>query len=348
MPAHARQPGHRHRQGRESHAGALRLDPAARDIREVLEAYTTGFHEDFLGLYAPPEEIARITENFKTFLDKRLANHAGRYTINHMEAIYVFDAEVFYASTCGATPNRISSNMICKYFSAAKGKRGLAVSALVLSAFTATTGYARAESDAAALFRSCATCHSTEPGDHRTGPSLANIFGSKAGAIEGFPRYSQALRESGLTWDEVTLDLWLKNPAELVPGTTMRFAGIPQAEARQALIDYLASLRTNDRAYRPSAPPLPDLKQLPELQQVQAIRHCDSSYYVSLGDGSEHAFWEFNLRFKTDSSARGPRPGRPIIVGQGMRGDRAQIVFASAEEISAFIASECKQPGTKK
>jgi cytochrome c len=52
--------------------------------------------------------------------------------------------------------------------------------------------------------------------------------------------------------------------------------------------------------------------------------------------------WEFNLRLKTDSSNDGPQAGKPVIVGTGMQGDRAAVVFAAPEEISAFIKSACR------
>jgi cytochrome c len=53
------------------------------------------------------------------------------------------------------------------------------------------------------------------------------------------------------------------------------------------------------------------------------------------------AFWEFNLRFKTDSSPSGPEPGKPVLVSQGMQGDRAQVVFSKPAEISSFIRERC-------
>ena len=52
-------------------------------------------------------------------------------------------------------------------------------------------------------------------------------------------------------------------------------------------------------------------------------------------------FWERNLRFKTDSSNEGPQKGAPAIVGAGMMGDRASLVFAAPAEISAWIDSQC-------
>lgn len=62
---------------------------------------------------------------------------------------------------------------------------------------------------------------------------------------------------------------------------------------------------------------------------------------LKTASGETHKIWEFNLRIKTDSGARGPAPGKPVITGAGMRGDRANVVFASPGEISGFIKS-CK------
>ena len=51
--------------------------------------------------------------------------------------------------------------------------------------------------------------------------------------------------------------------------------------------------------------------------------------------------WEYNLRLKTDSSDLGPHAGKPVIIGAGMQGDRASIVFAAPGEISRFICETC-------
>src|SRR5258706_5615413 len=88
----------------------------------------------------------------------------------------------------------------------------------------------------AQLFRQCMACHSVEPGEHMTGPSLVHAWNHKAAAAKDFQRYSDALKRSGLTWDEKTLDRWLANPAQLVPGTGMTFPGIKDAQGRQDLI----------------------------------------------------------------------------------------------------------------
>ena len=85
----------------------------------------------------------------------------------------------------------------------------------------------------------CRNCHSVKPDDHRLGPSLHNIFGAKAGQAKGFANYSGGLTED-ITWDEATLDKFIADPKSIASNTTMTpFAGIPDAEQRKLIIDYL-------------------------------------------------------------------------------------------------------------
>jgi cytochrome c2 len=93
------------------------------------------------------------------------------------------------------------------------------------------------------LFRNCQTCHSLQPGENRVGPSLAGVVGRAAGSAPGF-NYSAAMKKSGLVWDEATLDRYLTNPHQVVPGTRMAFAGLPDEGQRKALIDYLKMSHT--------------------------------------------------------------------------------------------------------
>ncbi len=211
---------------------------------------------------------------------------------------------------------------------------------VALAAATASHAAADVERGAQA-FRACASCHSLAPGDHRTGPSLATVFGRRAATADGFQRYSAALRQSGVVWNGKTLDAWLRDPAAFVPGNGMAFQGLPDARARADLIAYLQAV-SGGKIAAPKMPGLPDLRAAGAGDRVSAITHCGDTYRVTLGDGTQHAFWEFNLRFKTDSSAHGPRRGQPVIVGAGMGGDRAQVVFAEPAEISAFIRNHCE------
>lgn len=211
--------------------------------------------------------------------------------------------------------------------------------ALALLALTTSSQGAGDAQRGAQLFRACAACHSLAPGEHLTGPSLAHVWQRKAASAEGFHRYSQALKKSGLVWNEATLDKWLADPAALVPGTSMGFAGLKNAAQREDLIAYLRAASQGEVAARPSG--RPDLKTAPARARVVTLRHCGDTYTVETADGQSEKIWEFNLRLKTDSSEHGPAPGKPVAIGAGMRGDRASIVFARPEEISAFIKASC-------
>jgi cytochrome c len=86
---------------------------------------------------------------------------------------------------------------------------------------------------------------------------------------------------------------------------------------------------------------MPDLKTLGPDKQVRTIRYCGDTYHVTTAAGEALPFWEFNLRFKTDSSDKGPRPDQPVLLPASMMGDRAFVIFAAPEEISASIESKC-------
>ena len=74
------------------------------------------------------------------------------------------------------------------------------------------------------------------------GPSLAGVVGRKAGTLAGFS-FSEALKGSGKTWDEATLDAFLTSPMAAVPGTRMTYAGQSDPAKRRDVIDYLGTLK---------------------------------------------------------------------------------------------------------
>lgn len=193
----------------------------------------------------------------------------------------------------------------------------------------------------ARVFNSCVACHTFEPDRNLTGPSLGGLWGRKAGGLETYRRYSDALKRSDLVWDERTLDAWLRSPEKLVPGNSMRFEGLPDERARADLVAFLKAVSEGKVARLPKPPAVADLKKASPVSTIASIRHCGDSYFVTNAKGETLAFWEYNLRFKTDSSATGPAPGKPVLVGQGMQGDRAQVVFASPREISAMVREQC-------
>ena len=88
----------------------------------------------------------------------------------------------------------------------------------------------------------------------------------------------------------------------------------------------------------------PNLKALEPEQRVTALRYCGDTYAVTTEAGETHDYWEFNLRFKSDSSDEGPSPGKPALLRASMMGDRAFVVFAGPKEISPFIKNECPKP----
>jgi cytochrome c len=205
------------------------------------------------------------------------------------------------------------------------------------------------------VFNTCAQCHSLEPDRNMTGPSLAELWNRKAGSVASFPRYSPALKSADLTWNDKTLDEWIKDPEHVVAGNQMTFPGVKDPQQRSDLLAFLKHATQPGRTPSPRTAPQngqmgggmmgggadPSLKDLDPGNRVQAVGYCRDSYRITTADGKVHAFWERNLRFKTDSSENGPQKGAPALVGAGMLGDRADAIFAAPEEISTFIKPEC-------
>ena len=239
------------------------------------------------------------------------------------------------------------------------------ISNLALLAFTlfvvqiaATSAHAQGNpEDGKKAFIKCVICHSKEPNVHKTGPSLANILGAKAGTAEGFSRYSKALKASGTTWNDETLDAWLRDPRSLIPGTLMNMRGIKNATERRDIVAYLKQLASGDgpksaedkdsgRGGRMmgkmgSSEPT-DISNPSPAQRVVSLRYCRDTYQLTTADGKTSKFWEFNLRFKTDSSPKGPPKDQPVKIPAGMMGgDRSFVVFHRPREIGSFIEEKC-------
>lgn len=230
--------------------------------------------------------------------------------------------------------------------------RSLTVSGALAAFGMVNMNVARAAGDAARgarAFGQCMACHSVEPGRHLTGPSLATVWGKKAGSAQGFARYSDALAHSGLTWNTQTLDKWLANPQGLVPGTNMSFPGIKEATVRSDVVAYLQAVSEGKApgaapggmgGMMGGSEPL-NLKGAAADSVVASLHHCKDTYIVKTADGKVHKVWEYNVRLKTDSSKQGPEPGKPVVAGSGMRGDRVSIIFTSPKELGDFVKERC-------
>ena len=123
--------------------------------------------------------------------------------------------------------------------------RAIAFSALSLLASFAPVAAAQEESDAGqvAYNNACRTCHSFKAGDNRLGPTLHGVVGRKAGTLEGFA-FSPAMKGSGITWDEATLDKFISDPNQVVSGNKMQpFGGVADAGERKKIVDYLKTLK---------------------------------------------------------------------------------------------------------
>jgi cytochrome c len=208
------------------------------------------------------------------------------------------------------------------------------------------------------VFGACAACHSLQPSQNMTGPSLADLWSRKAGSVASFSRYSSALKSANIEWNDKTLDEWIKDPQHLVPGNEMTFAGIKNNQQRADLLSFLkeATKKGGSQTAQQSGPmggmmggmggmmgggQVPNLKKLYSAQRVQAITYCKDTYTVTTANGQSRKFWERNLRLKTDASDDGPEKNAPALVDAGMMGDRADVVFSDPSEISPFIAAKC-------
>ncbi|MBI3512861.1 MAG: c-type cytochrome [Proteobacteria bacterium] len=115
---------------------------------------------------------------------------------------------------------------------------------LVVAAVAAAWGPidARAQDGEALYRRQCATCHATQAGQNKIGPTMAGIAGSKSAGVPGF-EFSDAMKGANLTWTDDTLAKYIADPKGTVPGTKMVYAGMKNPDDVKAVVDYLKTLK---------------------------------------------------------------------------------------------------------
>ena len=139
-----------------------------------------------------------------------------------------------------------------------------AASAIVMAAFGVLAAGDIAKGKK--LAKKCKTCHTlNEGGKNRLGPNLFDILDKPAGAVKGY-KYSKAMKESGIKWDDATFTDFVAKPKRVVKGTKMSFAGIKKATQRADLLAYFGTLRSETRN-QASAGNVKDGKRV-------AAKHC--------------------------------------------------------------------------
>jgi cytochrome c len=186
----------------------------------------------------------------------------------------------------------------------------LAAAILVTILFAACAAFSEGNpSRGQRIFGACAACHSLQPDQNMTGPSLADLWNRQAGSVASFNRYSPALQSSNIVWNDKTLDEWIKDPQQVVPGNQMTFAGIKDNQQRT---DLLAFLKEATRKGSPQTAQqggmggtggmmggmggmmgggrVPNLKHPDPAVGVHTISYCKDTYTITMANGQTRKF----------------------------------------------------------
>ena len=119
----------------------------------------------------------------------------------------------------------------------------------VVAATTVASGALAQDADAGkSSYNKCKACHDLGEGaKNKVGPVLNGLDGRKSGAVEGYS-YSDANKNSGITWNKEVFLEYIKDPKAKIPGTKMVFAGIKNETEANNLWTYLASFDKDGKA----------------------------------------------------------------------------------------------------
>ncbi len=116
-----------------------------------------------------------------------------------------------------------------------------AVIAIVAAALSGVAAHAQDLAAGENSFKKCLPCHAVGEGaKNKVGPLLNGLEARKSGTIEGY-NYSEANKNSGITWSKETFLDYIKDPRAKIPGTKMIFPGIKNETEATNLWAYLAT-----------------------------------------------------------------------------------------------------------
>jgi len=110
----------------------------------------------------------------------------------------------------------------------------------VISVAAAGPAFAGDAAKGKKVFNKCKACHVLEGNKKKPGPSLEGLFGRTAGTHESYTKYSKAMKNSGIVWEDDTLRGYLAAPKKYIKGTKMAFAGIKKDADMDNLMAYLS------------------------------------------------------------------------------------------------------------
>jgi cytochrome c len=111
---------------------------------------------------------------------------------------------------------------------------------IVASSISASAALAQDVAAGKASFNKCMACHAIGPGaKNKIGPELNGLDGRHSGTAPDFS-YSDANKNSGITWNEAQFKDYIKDPKAKIPGTKMVFAGIKNEKEVDDLWAFLA------------------------------------------------------------------------------------------------------------
>lgn len=154
-----------------------------------------------------------------------------------------------------------------------------------------------------AVFKKCAACHAVGDGaKNKVGPQLNDIIGRVAGSVEGF-KYSNAMAQSGVTWDDDTLAAFFAAPRNAIKGTRMAFAGLKKDDEIADVIAYLTTFSAAATTETKAEAPTENDKPAEEVaatttEQVQTSGERSKGAFGlgRLATAAEVSAWDIDIR----------------------------------------------------